>query len=479
MFAASKRCHALQIRFRTPAPAALLVLAATVTAAHASLITPGATLVQVYSDSLFFEGPSWDPVTASLYFSSLTGSGQLFRLTPPNTVGVWMNTTLGINGTFLAHDGRLLCAQGNTRSILSVPIGPTGPGDPVTLAHDSAWNAPNDICQTPNGNIYFTTPSFGSSTPSVVYCLLPGGTVIPAVTDMPLCNGVIASLDGQILYVSDSSMKWWRSYPINPDGTVGTGTVFFNPSTPNQNDPDGMTIDEFGNLYFAGRGGFWIVSPAGQQLEMVSVPQFVTNLTFGGVDGRTLYITCDGKLYSLAMEIRGGPWHDIPDNNQPPQVDAGPDQTISSRTYRADLHGAGSDDGLPNPPGAVTMVWSKISGPGTVTFSDVSAVDTTSTFSAVGTYVLQLLAYDGIRSTIDQVTIRVLRAGDLDNDTDVDASDLSTFWSCITGPEGGPPAAGCALADLDLDQDVDQADFGLFQRCLSGNSIPSEPACAD
>ena len=40
-------------------------------------------------------------------------------------------------------------------------------------------------------------------------------------------------------------------------------------------------------------------------------------------DGRTLYITCDGKLYSLAMEVRGGRWADVPNNNQPPTADAG------------------------------------------------------------------------------------------------------------------------------------------------------------
>ena len=57
--------------------------------------------------------------------------------------------------------------------------------------------------------------------------------------------------------------------------------------------------------------------------------------------------------------------------------------------------GALTDDGLPNRPGALTTLWSQLSGPGTVTFGDISAVDTTASFSAVVTYVLGLSANDG------------------------------------------------------------------------------------
>ena len=58
-----------------------------------------------------------------------------------------------------------------------------------------------------------------------------------------------------------------------------------------------------------------------------------------------------------------------------------------------------TDDGLPNPPAAVTTTWSTISGPGTVTFGNASAVDTTASFSQAGTYVLRLTADDGALSS--------------------------------------------------------------------------------
>ena len=92
--------------------------------------------------------------------------------------------------------------------------------------------------------------------------------------------------------------------------------------------------------------------------------------------------------------------------NQPPSVNAGPDQTITAPSS-VGLDGTVSDDGLPNPPGALTTLWSRVSGPGTVSFADAGAVDTTATFSENGTYVLRLSAGDGELSASDDVTVTV------------------------------------------------------------------------
>ncbi len=92
--------------------------------------------------------------------------------------------------------------------------------------------------------------------------------------------------------------------------------------------------------------------------------------------------------------------------NQAPNVSAGPDQTITLPDS-AQLNGSVTDDGLPDPPGDFTAVWSKVSGPGTVTFGDHFVVDTTAGFSAAGTYVLKLTATDGELSASDLVQITV------------------------------------------------------------------------
>jgi hypothetical protein len=92
--------------------------------------------------------------------------------------------------------------------------------------------------------------------------------------------------------------------------------------------------------------------------------------------------------------------------NIAPTVDAGTNQTITLPAS-ANLDGTVTDDGLPNPPAAVSVTWSKSSGPGTVTFGNASAVDTTATFSVAGTYVLQLQATDSVLSAADTVTVTV------------------------------------------------------------------------
>ena len=80
--------------------------------------------------------------------------------------------------------------------------------------------------------------------------------------------------------------------------------------------------------------------------------------------------------------------------NQPPSVNAGPSITIALPNT-ATLNGTVTDDGLPATPGTVTSTWSKVSGPGTVTFANASALSTTASFSEAGTYVLRLTATDG------------------------------------------------------------------------------------
>lgn len=93
-----------------------------------------------------------------------------------------------------------------------------------------------------------------------------------------------------------------------------------------------------------------------------------------------------------------------PPVNQAPNVSAGPDANIGISSS-ALLDGTVGDDGLPA--GSLTTTWSKISGPGNVTFVNANAVDTSATFSLTGTYVLQLSASDGELSKSDTMIVTV------------------------------------------------------------------------
>jgi hypothetical protein len=115
------------------------------------------------------------------------------------------------------------------------------------------------------------------------------------------------------------------------------------------------------------------------------------------------------------------------------------------------LQGTASDDGLPTG-GTLTVLWSLVSGPGTVVFSDASATNSTATFSTNGIYVLRLTADDGIATNHVEVTVienlpPVVNAGGsiLTNgllavllgsasDDDLPGGQLTTSWSQVSGP---------------------------------------------
>ena len=277
-------------------------------------VAPDAQLQEIFADDRFFEGPVWDPKTGKLYFTAFgKDNQQILRLDEPGTASspgqasVWLDHTQGVNGMSLSKEGKLLGAQVYAHRVLEMTIGEDGPTEQRTLAAGDAWNQPNDVCQSPTGHIYFSDPDFKERQTSVVFWLTPAGAdgspgkVTKVIDDMAIPNGLLTSNDGKWLYVADSWRKHWRRYPLAEDGSAGKGELFFEPTTDNQNDPDGMTIDAQGNLYFAGRGGVWVVSPTGDGLGLIAVPEFCSNVTIGGADGKTLFMTCKGKVYSLAL----------------------------------------------------------------------------------------------------------------------------------------------------------------------------------
>ena len=120
-------------------------------------------------------------------------------------------------------------------------------------------------------------------------------------------------------------------------------------------------------------------------------------VTDGFVD--VVFTPVAGDATLAALEVRTP-------TNQAPVVNAGADQTITLPATAA-LAGTASDDGLPTPPGTVTTSWSKLSGPGTVTFGNANVLSTTATFSLAGSYTLRLTASDSVLVSTDDVVVIV------------------------------------------------------------------------
>jgi len=127
------------------------------------------------------------------------------------------------------------------------------------------------------------------------------------IKDLPRPNGIVFSPDEKYLYVNNSEpKKLWMRYSVNDDGSLADGKLFYDATSDQApGSPDGMKVDQKGNLYSAGPGGVWIFSPAGVHLGTLRLPEKVGNLAWGDNDGKALNITASSSIYRIRLMIPG------------------------------------------------------------------------------------------------------------------------------------------------------------------------------
>jgi gluconolactonase len=119
-------------------------------------------------------------------------------------------------------------------------------------------------------------------------------------------NGIAISPDEKFLYINDSGKKQVWRFEIQTDDTAINPKLWLDESMdPAPGIPDGMRVDKKGNVYDAGPGGYWILSPEGKHLGTLLNPDRATNLAFGGKDGKTLYLTNHTSLYQIRVKVEG------------------------------------------------------------------------------------------------------------------------------------------------------------------------------
>ena len=231
-------------------------------------------------------------------------------------------------------DGRVSVAGHARRNVWRLEK--VDPKAQITVLADSyqgkKLNSPNDLVYKSDGSLYFTDPPYGLPTQSDddplkelkvngVY-RLPGARQHKAgappdrdqlqlvIKDLPRPNGVAFSPDEKFLYIADSGKKVWMRYEVQTDGSVTNGSVFLDPSAdPAKGVPDGLRLDKNGNIYGAGPGGVWIISPEGKHLGTIKVPEVVSNVAWGDKDGKTLYITASTSVYRIKLSVAGDSRH--------------------------------------------------------------------------------------------------------------------------------------------------------------------------
>ena len=288
---------------------------------------------------VFTEGPAVD-ADGAVYFSDIVNN-RILRRSPDGSLAVFRQPSHRTNGQTFDRQGRLLHCEGaefgpgGGRRVTRTDLR-TGKyevlADRVELPDGRVvrFNSPNDICVDGRDRIYFTDPCYGDRTQMEmaiegVYRIDPSGRVT-RILEQPAIerpNGIAVTQDCRTLYVVDScpmpggNRKIW-AFDLDEGGNPSGQRLVFD-FAPGRGG-DGMRLDVEGRLYVAAgvrtpRGphetagvppGVYVISPDGELLGRIPVHEdLITNCAFGGVDGRTLYITAGKTLYQARVAAAG------------------------------------------------------------------------------------------------------------------------------------------------------------------------------
>jgi len=273
------------------------------------LIGGSAKLETVATGFGFTEGPMWDPA-GFLYVSDET-INKIFRVYPNGKKEDVIALGDPDGNTFDRRHRLIDCA-----SVLRAIIEVTLDGKYKVLAdryEGKRFNSPNDVIVGPDGALYFTDPTLDLVAGEKqeipfqgVYRLDDNGNVRLLTKDLTQPNGLAFSPDGKKFYVDDSEQRNIRVYSMAADGTLSNGRIFGDePGGKNDGVPDGIKVDDKGNLFVTGPNGIWVWDADGNHLGTIVMPEQPANLTWGDPQYDTLYITATTSVYRLKTKTRG------------------------------------------------------------------------------------------------------------------------------------------------------------------------------
>ncbi len=257
----------------------------------------------------FTEGPYWHS-DGYLLFSDIPAN-MVYRWSEQEGVDVYVNPSGNSNGIQADIDGSILLAQHAGRVSRLMPDGE------LTVIADSfegrRLNSPNDIAVHSNGNIFFTDPPFGVSDDkreldfSGVYMLTPDGDLSVIYDEFNYPNGLVFSADENRFFLNDSETGDILVFEVDGDGVPYSPELFANIGEmgSGMGAADGMVTDMQGNLYSTGPAGITILNSAGEQINLITFDEQVTNLEWGGEESDILFITGRDNVYRLLMNTTG------------------------------------------------------------------------------------------------------------------------------------------------------------------------------
>jgi gluconolactonase len=272
----------------------------------------------------FTEGPIWVPSDQALVFSDIPGN-HMHRWRPGMTKAETYRRPSGwSNGMTLDAQNRLVVCEHGGRRVSRSDY--ATPGETETLA--STWdgkvlNSPNDVVVHSSGSIFFTDPTYGMDTGRVpafgspgqaqvldfqgVYRIDPDGSMHLAVaTGFTQPNGLAFSPHEKTLFIGDSQERLIWAYDVAENLSLWNRSLFVDQhNDPRRGAPDGMKVDTEGRLWTTGAGGISVHTADGQYLGVFELEEHAANLTFGGENFSTLFMTAGTSVYAIETAVRG------------------------------------------------------------------------------------------------------------------------------------------------------------------------------
>jgi gluconolactonase len=285
-----------------------------------NLILFNAAVETLYTGTRWGEGPVWFGDAQHLVWSDIPNN-RMLRWMDGAGVSLFRSPSNYSNGNTRDRQGRLVTCEHGTRRVTR-----TEHDGRITVIADSyggkRLNSPNDVVVKSDGTIWFSDPPYGilsdyeggraesEQDGCFVFCFDPrtGGLTI-ASRDIAKPNGLAFSPDESLLYVSDTSFSHEqggfhgiRVFSVRDNNRLADAKVFAEVSP---GGADGFRLDEYGNVWTSAGDGVHCISPQGELLGKIRLPEIISNVVFGGLRKNRLFATGANSLFSVYLNCRG------------------------------------------------------------------------------------------------------------------------------------------------------------------------------
>ena len=279
-----------------------------------------ARVERLWTGARWSEGPAWFAAGRYLVWSDIPNNRMLRFDETDGSVSVFRAPSNNSNGNTLDRQGRLISCEHLSRRVTR-----TEHDGSIKVIADrfegKQLNSPNDVVVKSDGSIWFTDPSYGilmdyegaradsEIGACHVYRVDPAGAIQVVADDYMKPNGLAFSPDETLLYIADTGVthtpggpKHIRRHKVTENGGLSSGEVLADCS---QGVFDGFRVDRAGRIWTSAADGVHCLTPEGELIGKILIPEMVANVCFGGAKLNRLFICGTTSLYSAFLNVNG------------------------------------------------------------------------------------------------------------------------------------------------------------------------------